>query len=121
MSDTPSSAPYTPEPEHVRTAWRYAMTGETTPDAAADAAFDRYEEQQKARSVSIGHIAAQEAFQSTLTDVLNTHAADVLRRCADAIERSDARQPSDAVWLLRDTARQIETPAADDEQTEGAA
>lgn len=104
--DTRSSAPYTPEPEHVRTAWRYAMTGETTPDAAADAAFDRYEAQQKARSV---------------TDVLNTHAADVLRRCAVAIERSDAQQVSDAVWLLRNVARQIETAAADDERTEGAA
>lgn len=112
MSDTPSSAPYTPEPEHVRAAWRYAMTEQTEPDAAADAAFDRYEAQQKARGISIGHIAAQEAFQSTITDALNAHAADVLRRTADALDDSDHTTIGDAVALLREAADQVETPPA---------
>ena len=57
---------YTPDQAAMRSAWRFAMTGEVTPDEAADASFDRYTDVFKRRQQAVGHMAAQEAMQSTI-------------------------------------------------------
>lgn len=111
MSDTP----YTPDTEAIRAAWRYAMTGETTPDAAADAALDRYIDQQKTRAINIGHIAAQETMQASLEEALRFVQAATLRAAADEVDHRESREAAAA--YLRGRADEVEAgpvPAGED-------